>query len=121
MRTKHDHKRNYANVMGYLGEHGELPAAPTFTSEGVITGTLKVGQTIHYTASTYKGHPDPDYTAVWLTDGEPGEPVDEAGLYLDTEHIGAVIGVRERLRNSQGRAVYEYHALAPIPDPDAEV
>lgn len=119
MRSKADHKRSYANRLGFVAEHGGPPTAPSNEVLPTISGDAEVGGTLIYVPGEWIGVPVPGVTALWFRAGQPDGPATTPREITDAD-IGAAFAVRETAVSLAGSVAALSLATAPVPEPEPE-
>lgn len=114
MPTKTDHKRSYANRLGFVAKHGGIPSKPANTVAPTITGAVEVGGTLTYAAGTWTGRPAPKVEALWLRDGVVVGPATAALSILETD-VGAKFRIREIAASSSGTVTAQSAETIAVP------
>lgn len=114
MRSKADHKRSYANRLGFTAEHGGAPSKPANTTLPTITGTVAVGETLTRVAGVWSGRPAPQIEAVWLRNGVPVGPA-TATRSIVLADVGAKFRVLEVATSSSGVVTVQSTETIAVP------
>lgn len=117
MRTKADHKRSFANRLGFVAKHGGAPAAPLNTTPAAITGTVEVGETLIYMPGVWSGRPAPKVEAVWMRSGVAIGPA-TTDLEISPADIGAKFRIGETATSASGVMTILSAETVAVPDPE---